>query len=122
MPRAWWGAVDLPVTIDFEGGYAVEPESPGREHGAACGDGSGGAAISRIRWSAAKGCTPCRSRPRASAAARGDGGARFPSSTPRTDIFLKQRTGHDEAMVDAALDRAHAYAEAGASGFFVPLL
>ena len=29
---------------------------------------------------------------------------------------------HDAAMVEAALERAHAYAEAGASGFFVPLL
>jgi len=29
---------------------------------------------------------------------------------------------HDTAMVEAALERAHAYAGAGASGFFVPLL
>ena len=41
----------------------------------------------------------------------------------RTDIFLKAKLEtHDEAMVEAALERAHAYAEAGASGFFVPLL
>ncbi|HST35518.1 MAG TPA: isocitrate lyase/phosphoenolpyruvate mutase family protein [Allosphingosinicella sp.] len=32
----------------------------------------------------------------------------------------KRRDGHDDAMVDAALERAAAYAEAGASGFFVP--
>ncbi|HVJ01642.1 MAG TPA: isocitrate lyase/phosphoenolpyruvate mutase family protein, partial [Sphingomonas sp.] len=29
---------------------------------------------------------------------------------------------HDDALADAAIERAHAYAEAGASGFFVPLL
>ena len=41
----------------------------------------------------------------------------------RTDIFLKAKPEtHDAAMVEAALERAQAYAEAGASGFFVPLL
>jgi 2-methylisocitrate lyase-like PEP mutase family enzyme len=39
----------------------------------------------------------------------------------RTDIFLKAKAEtHDDAMVDEALERAAAYAEAGASGFFVP--
>ena len=41
----------------------------------------------------------------------------------RTDLFLKAKPAtHDTAMVDAALERARAYADAGASGFFVPLL
>ena len=41
----------------------------------------------------------------------------------RTDIFLKAPIEtHDSAMVDHALERARAYAGAGASGFFVPLL
>ena len=41
----------------------------------------------------------------------------------RTDLFLKapQET-HDEAMLDEAIERVRAYAEAGASGFFVPML
>jgi 2-methylisocitrate lyase-like PEP mutase family enzyme len=39
----------------------------------------------------------------------------------RTDIFLKApRDTHDAAMVEQALERGRAYAEAGASGFFVP--
>jgi 2-methylisocitrate lyase-like PEP mutase family enzyme len=39
----------------------------------------------------------------------------------RTDIFLKAKAEtHDEAKVEAALERARAYAEAGASGFFAP--
>jgi 2-methylisocitrate lyase-like PEP mutase family enzyme len=39
----------------------------------------------------------------------------------RTDIFLKAKPEtHDVAMVDAAIVRAHAYAAAGASGFFAP--
>jgi 2-methylisocitrate lyase-like PEP mutase family enzyme len=40
----------------------------------------------------------------------------------RTDIFIQKRDGHDEAMVDAALERARVYAEAWASGFFAPVL
>ena len=39
----------------------------------------------------------------------------------RTDIFLKTRAEkHEPAKLDEALERARAYAEAGASGFFVP--
>src|SRR3546814_2246654 len=54
------------------------------------------------------------------AAAREAVGADF-FINARTDIFLKaKRETHDAAMVDSAIARAHAYAEAGASGFFVP--
>jgi 2-methylisocitrate lyase-like PEP mutase family enzyme len=39
----------------------------------------------------------------------------------RTDIFLQAASEtHDAAKVDDAIARAHAYAAAGASGFFVP--
>lgn len=39
----------------------------------------------------------------------------------RTDIFLKAHPDtHDDAMLDDAMARAQAYAEAGASGFFAP--
>jgi 2-methylisocitrate lyase-like PEP mutase family enzyme len=39
----------------------------------------------------------------------------------RTDIFLRADPAtHSDAMADEAIARAHAYAEAGASGFFVP--
>jgi 2-methylisocitrate lyase-like PEP mutase family enzyme len=39
----------------------------------------------------------------------------------RTDIFFKQdSTQHNEKMLEEALHRAFAYAEAGANGFFVP--
>jgi 2-methylisocitrate lyase-like PEP mutase family enzyme len=41
----------------------------------------------------------------------------------RTDIFMKApMETHDGSMVDHALDRARAYADAGANGFFVPVL
>ena len=39
----------------------------------------------------------------------------------RTDVFFQAPAdAHDAAMVDAALERARAYADAGASGLFVP--
>ncbi|MFS8063838.1 MAG: isocitrate lyase/phosphoenolpyruvate mutase family protein, partial [Luteimonas sp.] len=39
----------------------------------------------------------------------------------RTDVFFQApAAAHDRAMVDAALERAGAYAEAGASGLFGP--
>lgn len=39
----------------------------------------------------------------------------------RTDLFLKFEE-HDEALVDRAIERGRAFADAGASGFFVPRL
>jgi 2-methylisocitrate lyase-like PEP mutase family enzyme len=39
----------------------------------------------------------------------------------RTDIFFQRPPGqHDDAMVVEAIERAHAYAEAGADGLFAP--
>jgi 2-methylisocitrate lyase-like PEP mutase family enzyme len=112
-------AVELPVTIDFEGGYAEAP----------------GAAASNVMALAEAGAVGCNfedqvvgkdglhatafqaERIRAIRAAVGP--AFFINA--RTDIFLKAPAAeHDDAKVEAALERAHAYAEAGGSGFFVP--
>ena len=114
-------AVDLPVTVDFEGGYAVDPAGVA-------------ANVKRLTETKAIGCNfedqvvggeglhpiavQC-ARIRAVRDAAGD--AFFLNA--RTDIFLKAKPDtHDTAMVEAALERARAYAEAGADGFFVPLL
>jgi 2-methylisocitrate lyase-like PEP mutase family enzyme len=112
-------AVDLPVTIDFEGGYAVEPELVA-------------ANIRRLAESGAVGCNledqvvggeglyPTDRQCERIRAARAAAGESF-FINARTDIFLKARPDPaDQAMVDAALARADAYAEAGANGLFVP--
>ena len=39
----------------------------------------------------------------------------------RTDLFLKTQT-YDDALVDEVIERGKAFADAGASGFFVPRL
>ncbi len=112
-------AVELPVTIDFEGGYATDPDSVGANFARLAETGAigcnfedqvvGGEGLHAIDAHAAR-----------IAAARAAVGADF-FINARTDIFLKApRDTHDAAKADAAITRAHAYAEAGASGFFVP--
>jgi len=110
-------AVSQPVTIDFEGGYAVAPDAVA-------------ANMARLALTGVAGCnfedqviggdglhdidTQAK---RIAAARRGAGDAFFINA--RTDIFLHApQDSHDAAMVDAAIARAHAYAAAGASGFF----
>lgn len=111
------GCVSLPVTIDFEGGYAV-----------AAADVAGN--IARLAATGAIGCNfedqvvggddlyPVELQAARIASARMAAGDSF-FINARTDIFLHApRETHDEAMIDAAMDRALAYEQAGASGFF----
>ncbi|MES2057448.1 MAG: isocitrate lyase/phosphoenolpyruvate mutase family protein [Pseudomonadota bacterium] len=113
------GAVSLPVTIDFEGGYAVEPEDVA-------------ANVARLAATGAVGCNfedqivgenslhPIPVQVSRIAAARVGAGTDF-FINARTDIFLQAaQNTHDKAMVDTAIKRAAAYAAAGASGFFAP--
>ena len=112
-------ATDLPVTIDFEGGYSVKPEGVA-------------ASMARLAVTGAIGCNfedqiiggeglheTADQAARIAAARKAVGDDFFINA--RTDIFLKAKPEtHDAAMVEAALERARAYADAGASGFFIP--
>ena len=114
-------AVDLPVTVDFEGAYSDDPAEGARN-------------IARLKETGAVGCNfedqvvggkglhPIPDQAKRIAAARAAVGPDFFINC-RTDLFLKtaQET-HDAAMLDEAIARVRAYAEAGASGFFVPML
>lgn len=115
------GAVALPVSIDFEGGYAVEADALA-------------ANMARLAATGAVGCNfedqVVGSSPRAMhaidaqaariAVAREAVGAAF-FINARTDIFLINLADtHSDAMVEDAIARAHAYAAAGANGLFVP--
>jgi len=112
-------AVELPVTIDFEGGYAVDPEGVA-------------ANMKRLAETGAIGCNfedqvvggeglhPIEAQVERIRAVRAAVGSDF-FVNARTDIFLKApAASHDDDKATHALDRAGAYAEAGASGFFVP--
>jgi len=112
-------AVELPVSIDFEGAYAVEPDGVAANMARLAATGAigcnfedqmiGGEGLHAIDAQAAR-----------IAAARAATGADF-FINARTDIFLQAKAEtHDSAKVDAAIERAAAYAAAGASGFFAP--
>jgi 2-methylisocitrate lyase-like PEP mutase family enzyme len=115
-------AVELPVTIDLESGYGARP--------AAVAD-----SLTRALRAGAVGCNledrvigddglytvdeqSARIRAARAAADRLSVAAYI---NARTDVFLKaDPSRHDVALLDAALERAAAYAAAGASGLFVP--
>ena len=112
-------AVELPVTIDFEGAYGAEP-------------GAVAANIRRLAQTGAIGCNfedqviggeglyAVEAQAERIRAARAAAGPDF-FINARTDIFLKTKAAtHEIGAIDDAVIRARAYAEAGASGFFVP--
>ncbi|MGE3396788.1 MAG: isocitrate lyase/phosphoenolpyruvate mutase family protein [Sphingomonas sp.] len=113
------GMADLPVTIDFEGGYAVSPEGVAANMKRLMATGAIGCnfedQVIGGEGLYAAGAQAARIR-----AAREAVGVNF-FINARTDIFLKAKAGtHDAAKVDAAIERAKAYADAGANGFFAP--
>jgi 2-methylisocitrate lyase-like PEP mutase family enzyme len=112
-------AVELPVTIDFEGAYAVEPNRVASNMARLAETGAvgcnfedqiiGGDGLHAVEAQAAR-----------IAAARAAVGPDF-FINARTDIFLKTRAAtHEPARIEEAIARVTAFAEAGASGFFVP--
>jgi 2-methylisocitrate lyase-like PEP mutase family enzyme len=112
-------AVDLPLTVDFEGAYSADPAE-------------GAANVARLKQTGAVGCNfedqliggeglhPIDVQVRRIAAIRAAVGHDF-FINARTDLFLKTQT-YDDAVVDRAIERGKAFADAGASGFFVPRL
>ncbi|HVL78974.1 MAG TPA: isocitrate lyase/phosphoenolpyruvate mutase family protein [Sphingomicrobium sp.] len=112
-------AVDLPVTIDFEGGYAVEPELAARNVAALAETGAVGCNF-EDQVIGGEGVHPlalqCR---RIEAIRRALGDGFFINA--RTDLMLKVKE-HDGALIDQVIERGRAFADAGASGFFVPRL
>ncbi|WBY06280.1 isocitrate lyase/phosphoenolpyruvate mutase family protein [Sphingomonas sp. 7/4-4] len=111
--------VEVPVTIDFEGGYAVEEEALAGNMAALAATGAVGCNF-EDQVIGGEGIHPIHMQAQRIAAARRGAGPDF-FINARTDIFLQAKPDtHDQAKADAAIERARAYAEAGASGFFVP--
>ena len=112
-------AVDLPLTVDFEGAYSDDPEQ-------------GAANVVRLAATGTVGCNfedqviggeglhPLDLQVRRIQAIRRSVGDAF-FINARTDAFLKTQT-YDDALVDSVIERGKAFADAGASGFFVPRL
>jgi 2-methylisocitrate lyase-like PEP mutase family enzyme len=112
-------AVDLPLTVDFESAYSADPEE-------------GAANVERLKETGAVGCNfedqviggeglhPVDLQVKRIAAIRRAVGDDFYINA-RTDLFLKAQT-YDDALVGQVVERGKAFANAGASGFFVPRL
>ncbi|MEO5613054.1 MAG: isocitrate lyase/phosphoenolpyruvate mutase family protein [Sphingomicrobium sp.] len=115
------GAVELPVTVDFEGGYAVDPGA--LEHNFALLAATGAIGCNfEDQVIGGEGLHPLPLQAKRIAAARRGAGDNF-FINARTDLFLKNKPEtHDVAMVDEAIERVLAFADAGGSGFFVPRL
>lgn len=110
-------AVDLPLTVDFEGAYSTDPEE-------------GAANVAALKATGAVGCNfedqviggegvhPLELQCRRIRAIRNAVGSDF-FINARTDLFLKTQD-YNDALVDEVIARGKAFADAGASGFFVP--
>jgi len=115
-------ATDLPVTMDLEGGYGVDAATIAASVTAGLNAGAvgfnfedqivGGEGMHAIDVQA----------PRVAAVRKAADDFGVPAFiNARTDIFLKAKPDtHSEAMLDDAIARAKAYADAGADGFFAP--
>lgn len=113
------GSVALPVTIDFEGGYATRPAEIADNLARLARTGAIGCNL-EDRIVGGEGLHPIEEQAKRIAAARRGAGAPF-FLNARTDIFLVSAPEtHDAAMIDTAIARAAAYQAAGASGLFVP--
>lgn len=114
-------AVQLPVTVDFEGGYAPDPASVEQNVEALVATGAVGCNFEDQIVGTDQLFSTDDQASRIAAVRKAAGPDFFINA--RTDIFLKApMETHDLALVEQALERAAAYCEAGANGFFVPLL
>ena len=112
-------AVDLPLSVDFEGAYSADPDEGARN-------------VARLKETGAVGCNfedqrigdeglhPLELQVRRIEAIRRAVGDDF-FLNARTDLFLKVKE-QDDSLIEHVVERGKAFADAGASGFFVPRL
>lgn len=112
-------AVELPLTVDFEGGYAIEPEEVADNVSRLAGTGTVGCNF-EDQVIGGEGLHPLDLQVRRIEGIRRAVGDQF-FINARTDLFLKTQT-YDDALIDQVVERGKAFADAGSSGFFVPRL
>src|ERR1044071_7542552 len=115
-------ATALPVTVDIESGYGRTADAVGRTIARTIEAGAIGCNLEdsfpesgKLRDIAEQAERIRQAHKTADAA-----GLRY-FINARTDVFFQEPTeGNDEAMLAAAIERARAYADAGADGLFAP--
>jgi len=115
-------ATTLPVTVDLESGYGAAPDAVAATIAAALDAGAIGCNLEDSFPGDGSLRDVADQVARLEAARRvADAAGVELFINARTDVFFQAPAGaHDIVMVDAALERARAYADAGASGLFVP--
>jgi len=112
-------AVDIPVTMDLEGGYGESAQDVANTIGSAMEKGIAGFNFEDQVVGTSE-LYPADTQVKRVAAARTAAGTSG-FLNARTDIFLKAKPDtHNKAMLDDAIERAKAYEQAGADGFFAP--
>jgi 2-methylisocitrate lyase-like PEP mutase family enzyme len=112
----------LPVTLDFEGAYASDPATIAANTRAAIATGVIGFNFEdQIVGTAELYTIPDQATRIAAMRGACDAAGVNAFINARTDIFLKApRDTHSADMVEHAIARSLVYADAGASGFFIP--
>lgn len=115
-------ATDLPVTLDLETGYGEDPEAVGETAAQAIEAGAIGCNLedSLVEGRSLRELGDAAARVAAARRAADRSGVPF-FVNARSDVFFGGADNEDrEALVAAGLERARAYAEAGADGLFLP--
>jgi 2-methylisocitrate lyase-like PEP mutase family enzyme len=114
-------SVALPVSVDFEGGYAADPASLTKNVARLIAAGAIGLNFEdQIVGGNGLFSTADQALRIAAVRQAGDAAGVPIFINARTDLFLKAPPEGHAALIGEALERARAYAAAGASGFFVP--
>ncbi|WP_322895280.1 MULTISPECIES: isocitrate lyase/phosphoenolpyruvate mutase family protein [unclassified Yoonia] len=114
-------SVDLPVTVDFEGGYAADPDRLGQNIRKLLALGVVGLNLEDqvVNGTGLYSIADQVARLRAVRAAADALGIAAVINA-RTDLFLQAPARDHASLLDSALEREAAFATAGADGFFVP--
>lgn len=115
-------ATALPVSIDIESGYGGTADAVGRTIARTIEAGAIGCNLEDSFPESGKLRDTAEQAERLRAARRAGAAAGFRYFiNARTDVFFQEPAeGDDEAMLAAAIERARAYADAGADGLFAP--
>ena len=112
-------STDLPLTVDFESAYSEDPQA-GADNVVRLADTGAIGCNFEDQVIGGEGVHPLKTQVKRIEAIRRAVGDDF-FINARTDLYLKTQE-HDAALVDEVIERGIAFADAGASGFFVPRL
>lgn len=114
-------ATSLPVSVDIESGYGATPDDVANTITRAIDAGAIGCNLedSHPADGSLRDVAAQVARYRAARAAADAAGLRF-FINARCDVFFQPGVAHDANAVAHAAERARAYADAGADGFFAP--